>query len=141
MKMNYISSLKNKLYNYIPFIKKQDTSRPRVPLTTRSTPTHRPPDSQKTLKNRHKRKVIPKTIRNQVWRRFCGDKLDAKCFCCDQNLSYECWEAGHVVAESNGGKTTIENLRPICLSCNRSMGKIHMFEFMKKHQLSGLKNI
>ena len=87
------------------------------------------------------KKAIPKTIRNQVWRRFCGDRLDAKCFCCAQSLAYESWEAGHVLSEAKGGKSVIDNLRPICLPCNRSMGTKHMFEFMKEYQLSGLKNI
>ena len=36
---------------------------------------------------------------------------------------------GHVVSEFNGGKITIENLRPICVSCNLSMGTMDMNKF------------
>ena len=101
--------------------------------------------TQKKVQNRLPKKStkqsIPKTIRNQVWRRFCGNHLDAKCFCCDQHLAYESWEAGHVISDAKGGKTVVENLRPICLPCNRSMGTKHMYEFMKEYQLAGLKNI
>lgn len=88
-----------------------------------------------------RKKTIPKTIRNQVWRKYCGNKLDSKCFCCDRELAYECWEAGHVIAESNGGNTDIENLRPVCMSCNRSMGKTNMIEFMKEYHMKGIKNL
>lgn len=90
-------------------------------------------------KGKKKRKTIPKTIRNQVWRRYCGNSLDSKCFCCHQDIKYETWEAGHVIPASKGGPDTIENLRPICISCNRSMGNIHMKEFMKNYSLPGYK--
>lgn len=89
----------------------------------------------------YRKQHIPKTIRNQVWRKYCGNMLDGKCFCCCQAIKYESWEAGHIVAEVNGGQTNLENLRPICIPCNRSMGKTNMIEFMKRYHMSGLKNI
>lgn len=88
-----------------------------------------------------KRKTIPKTIRNQVWRKYCGNSLDSKCFCCLQELKYETWEAGHIIPASKGGPDTIENLRPICISCNRSMGDTNMKTFMKNYSLPGYKKI
>lgn len=94
-----------------------------------------------TNKSKYKKKSIPKTIRNQVWRKYNGNVLDGKCFCCCEVLKYESWEAGHIIAEANGGKTILENLRPVCLACNRSMGKMNMFDFMKKYHMSGVKNI
>lgn len=97
-------------------------------------------DSKKQSKPKQK-KTIPKTIRNQVWRKYCGNSLDGKCFSCNLSLAYECWEAGHIVAEAHGGQTIVENLRPICLACNRSMGKMNMYEFIKKYQMSGLENL
>ncbi len=42
------------------------------------------------------------------------------------------WECGHVVSDAGGGETILSNLRPICIACNRSMGKTHMDEFKKK---------
>lgn len=155
-KMNLLSSITNKISEYIPSFKQNKSFTPNKsnPIaTTKSTNKKtrtikitKTKDTQKitnskATNNKATKKGIPKTIRNQVWRKYCGDKLDSKCFCCDQVLSYECWEAGHVISEANGGQTTVENLRPICLSCNRSMGKIHMFEFMKRYQLSGMKNL
>ena len=41
------------------------------------------------------------------------------------------FEAGHIIAERCGGPTNIENLRPICSLCNRSMGLKNMIDFMK----------
>lgn len=94
------------------------------------------------LKSSKKRKrCVPKTIRNQVWRKYNGSTLDGKCFCCCLPLAYECWEAGHVISDAHGGESIVENLRPICLSCNRSMGKMNMFDFMRQYKMSGVKNI
>jgi hypothetical protein len=46
------------------------------------------------------------------------------------------WHAGHVVAESKGGgPTNVQNLRPVCISCNMSMGSKNMMEF--KAQIRG----
>jgi len=140
--MNLLSSITNKLSGYIPSFKSKQESPKPIPILPKKDTNTKSKSKKKTNKKKSStKKGIPKTIRNQVWRKYCGNKLDAKCFSCDQTLSYECWEAGHVLAETNGGETCVDNLRPICLSCNRSMGKMHMFEFMKKYQLSGVKNI
>ena len=40
------------------------------------------------------------------------------------------FECGHVKAKTNGGKNSVENLRPICGICNKSMGTNHMYDFM-----------
>jgi hypothetical protein len=37
-----------------------------------------------------------------------------------------------VIAESKGGEMTVENLRPICATCNTSMKTEHMFDFKKR---------
>lgn len=47
------------------------------------------------------------------------------------------FEAGHVIPESKGGKTHIENLLPICSTCNKSMGnRFTIHEFSKKFESS-----
>jgi len=127
--MNYFKSIIFSIYEKIPNFRKQvETKKSNI------QPKKLIPKKQKP---KYKKKTIPKTVRNKVWRKFCGNLLDSKCFCCQEHLSYECWEAGHVQPESKGGSCTIDNLRPICLACNRSMGTMHMFEFMKKYNLSG----
>lgn len=154
--MNLFTTITNKIIGYIPLSHKEskmtpDTNQkqivPKKKLNKQGTKENTKNQGVKKKKQGAQgvrgsgKQAIPKTIRNQVWRRFCGNHLDAKCFCCDQHLAYESWEAGHVISDAKGGKTVVENLRPICLPCNRSMGTKHMYEFMKEYQLAGLKNI
>jgi 5-methylcytosine-specific restriction endonuclease McrA len=40
------------------------------------------------------------------------------------------FDVGHVIAEKNGGTATIVNLRPICSSCNTSMGTRDMRDYV-----------
>ena len=37
---------------------------------------------------------------------------------------------GHIVSGYNGGKINVDNLRPICMSCNLSMGTKNMQDFI-----------
>jgi hypothetical protein len=39
------------------------------------------------------------------------------------------FHCGHVIAEANGGRIHVENLRPICSVYNNSMGTMNMKEF------------
>jgi 5-methylcytosine-specific restriction endonuclease McrA len=67
---------------------------------------------------------IPKALREQVWLHWMGKKFEGKCRVkwCSNTISVFDWEAGHNIPESKGGKTSLENLRPICSRCNKSMG-------------------
>ena len=42
------------------------------------------------------------------------------------------FEVGHVQSEKNGGTHEINNLRPICFSCNHSMATENMIDFVVK---------
>lgn len=85
---------------------------------------------------KYKKETITKRMREDVWKRYCGD-LDqsSPCLCC-QKHKIDVWNfhCGHVVAESKGGETNADNLRPICSQCNLSMKTMDMQAFMKKHQ-------
>lgn len=74
-------------------------------------------------------KTIPKPLREKVWRKD-NKTIQSICPICNQNeitaFNFEC---GHILAESKGGKLTIDNLRAICGSCNKSMGTRNMNEF------------
>ena len=89
-------------------------------------------DSAKPAKN--KRKGIPKSVRDQSWNRWIGPESGmAPCYCCRENIiSKASFECGHVIPDVHGGKSSVENLRPICLPCNRSMGAIDMRLFCKE---------
>ena len=83
---------------------------------------------------KYRKKNIPSTVKRLVWNTHIGEEIGkAKCLCCKvtdiTQLSFHC---GHIVAESNGGETTVANLKPICQNCNSSMGTTNMDDFMKK---------
>lgn len=67
---------------------------------------------------------IPKALREQVWRKHMGDVFKGKCVVtwCNNYMSVFDFEVGHNIPESKGGATLLENLRPICSRCNKSMG-------------------
>lgn len=77
-------------------------------------------------------RTLPLTLKKIVWAKHVGmDKGSTKCFVCKitdiHQMSFHC---GHVIPKSKGGENTPENLRPICQSCNSSMGTIHMDSFV-----------
>jgi hypothetical protein len=77
-----------------------------------------------------KRKGIPKKIRGEAWKIQFGDSTKGSCFCCKKGLDvFDDWHAGHIVSHSNNGKDTADNLRPVCGSCNLSMGTENMDAF------------
>jgi len=80
-----------------------------------------------------KRKSIPATVKKNLWIRFNGKKYKSPCFVCKEIIDIHNFEAGHVIAASQGGSDNISNLRPICKSCNRSMGDTDLNEFKKQY--------
>jgi hypothetical protein len=85
----------------------------------------------------YKKKAIPKKIKSLVWNKYIGeDNGTGFCLCCKmtkiKQMDFHC---GHFISEFNGGEMTVNNLRPICASCNSSMGKSNMDEFITKHKL------
>lgn len=78
-----------------------------------------------------KRKQIPKKLKEIVWDKYIGKEFNiSKCICCNYTeISKENHDCGHVKAVLRGGSNEIENLRPICESCNSSMGAMNMFDF------------
>jgi 5-methylcytosine-specific restriction endonuclease McrA len=76
------------------------------------------------------RRAIPKKIRGLTWKEHFGDSMRGACFCCKKTLeALDEWHAGHIVSHANGGKDTVANLRPVCISCNLSMGTENMDDF------------
>jgi hypothetical protein len=85
----------------------------------------------------YKKKYIPKPVKRNVWNKWVGKALGTSlCLCCKlteiDKMSFHC---GHIIAEKNGGEISVDNLRPICQSCNSSMGTQNMDEFIKKYKL------
>jgi hypothetical protein len=79
------------------------------------------------------RKSIPKSIRERVWKNYFSVAEKGICDCCRQRIQKSAWECGHVLAAASGGKDTVDNLRPVCRTCNREMGTMHMDEFKSRY--------
>lgn len=88
------------------------------------------------------RKSLPSTVRNSVWNVYVGPnkKID-NCFCCQYEIiSFANFECGHIKSRSKNGSDVIQNLRPICSLCNKSMGTLNMELFMTKYGFTKNKN-
>jgi hypothetical protein len=83
----------------------------------------------------YKKKSIPLSLKALVWNKYIGEEKGiGYCQCCRKNIikqiSFHC---GHIISERNGGSTTLNNLIPLCQTCNLSMGRHNMNEFVKKY--------
>jgi hypothetical protein len=90
-------------------------------------------NKRKKVKSKKRKETIPKGVKVSVWSKYIGrDKVKGMCYCCqDKIIHQDDFQCGHVQSEHNGGKVTIQNLRPICGICNSSMGTKHMIDYMK----------
>lgn len=79
------------------------------------------------MRMQQKKQTIPKSLRANVWVHYNGKKFNSKCYIdwCKTIITPFDFEVGHDIPESKGGKTCLANLRPICVSCNRSMSNIY----------------
>ena len=84
------------------------------------------------------RKPIGKTLRDQVWLKYMGNKAQGKCYCCKIRMIHITdFHVGHNKAVAKGGKNNISNLRPICGPCNRGMGTKSIEWYRKKYFSKG----
>jgi len=92
--------------------------------------------------SRGRKEKIPEAVRIAVWNNYIGRKKgEDKCFIgCGEPITRSNFECGHVKAEACGGKVTIQNLRPICSKCNKSIGKRDMEEFIQQYGFHKHKN-
>lgn len=88
---------------------------------------------QETKSKTQKRRAIPKRVRGLVWKAHFGEAMTGSCFCCLKIMeALDEWHAGHIIAHANGGRDNVENLRPVCISCNLSMGTENMDDFKQR---------
>lgn len=77
-----------------------------------------------------KKAKISKVLRTAVWYKWATKEQGViECFACGCWVSSMEFECGHVISEYNGGKTEVDNLRPVHSVCNKSMGKMNLEEF------------
>lgn len=83
---------------------------------------------------------IPKTIKALVWNEYIGeDKGIGACYVCQSKLDSKHFECGHIKAKVKGGSDTIDNLRPVCSLCNKSIGTKNMNDFKAQYFVSNNK--
>ena len=90
----------------------------------------------------YKKKKISRALREQVWIHNAGRRFEMKCpiSWCQNLIDVFSFQCGHNVPESKGGKTTLDNLVPICGRCNLSMGNSYTLdEWSSLHVLSSKK--
>jgi 5-methylcytosine-specific restriction endonuclease McrA len=83
------------------------------------------------------RQHIPKPLKLNLWNvHFSPERAYGLCYICSNQIHISNFEAGHVHPVARGGKNTLENLRPICGTCNKSMGAKNLYDF--KNQYFGI---
>ena len=89
----------------------------------------------KKKKLKIKKKKIPKNVKTNIWNTYIDANIPRhKCLCCKKSIILNTeFHVGHVISEFHGGTLEINNLRPICASCNYSMGTMNMVEYIIKY--------
>ncbi len=93
-------------------------------------------EKEKKEKKKYRTKqMIPKSVKASIWSKYIGVSInEINCpIGCGNKINANNFEAGHIIAESKGGKLTLENLRPICGVCNKSMNNKNMLEWLNEH--------
>jgi len=82
-----------------------------------------------------RKQKIPSKVRTDIWATYIGAHIaEHKCICCKKvTIKQSDFEVGHVLSEAQGGTLEINNLRPICSVCNKSMGSRNMVEYVKQY--------
>ena len=83
---------------------------------------------------KNRKATIPKALREQVWVQQIGQRFDSKCKVtwCTNRINVFDFQCGHNIPESKGGKTTVDNLVPICGRCNGSMSNQYTIDEWNK---------
>jgi hypothetical protein len=87
----------------------------------------------------YKKARIPKVVKEAIWNKKFGNIKEGHCYCCYRVIYSDDFQAGHIVAESKGGATTEENLKPICKPCNVSVSTHNMdtIKELRRKAISG----
>lgn len=89
--------------------------------------------SPKNTKNGGKKR-IPAAVRNMVWDNNISPELKiGNCYVCNSKISFSNFHCGHIIAEKDGGTIELNNLKPICMLCNTSMGTTNMNIFKQQY--------
>lgn len=79
--------------------------------------------------NSMRRKTIPQRLRTQVWKKRNPISTSGKCYVCNEDITYDDFNCGHIISVHHGGGTILSNLEPICGSCNRDMNIMNLNDY------------
>jgi hypothetical protein len=92
-----------------------------------------------TTKKKKTKEKIPLPVKHALWAKYFGDTMSGICHCCKttpiHSTNFDC---GHILSEKFGGSVHLDNLKPICRTCNSSMGTQNMDDYMEKYGLDKL---
>lgn len=115
---------------------KKSTSKPqinKIPMLSTEVIANNIYKPSKTTK-RSPKKRIPSAVRNMVWDNNISPELKiGNCYVCNSKISFSNFHCGHIIAEKDGGTIELNNLKPICMLCNTSMGTTNMNIFKQQY--------
>jgi 5-methylcytosine-specific restriction endonuclease McrA len=90
-------------------------------------------NSVKKSRSKH-RKSVPKALKDRLWDTTYGPEAgQGKCYVCGAIINSKRFEAGHIISVFHGGETTLDNLKCICSTCNKSMGTQNLENFKRTY--------
>ena len=86
--------------------------------------------ASKSFKDKGGRKNIPKALQQEVWKKTFGKCFEHDCYIswCTNTIDVWNFHTGHNIPLSDEGKTTVDNLKPICSNCNNGMSNEHSID-------------
>jgi 5-methylcytosine-specific restriction endonuclease McrA len=115
-----------------PSSKKAKTSSSETPKKKKVS-TRKTKSDEKSPKSR----VAMKAMSNTLFTKYITETNQVKCVICSTLLLQHNMQVGHVISRKNGGSDTIDNLRPICGSCNSSLGETNVTDYLRNHDPAG----
>jgi HNH endonuclease len=106
---------------------------PFFPSSHSSSSSRRTPELNRKNKNR---KSLSDCKRLAVWNTYIGKEVYKHlCIVCNDRMmekSERVYDCGHVIPVAHGGSDDIDNLRPVCHSCNIRMATKNMVKYMEE---------
>jgi len=130
---------------------KKEESKKEEPKKEETKPTEKIPkeilveaikeEGLKEKKVKKTKEKIPASVKNTLWSLYFPNTLQGNCQCCKTEvISKNNFDCGHIISEKEGGEVKLDNLKPVCRSCNSSMSTMNMNDFMKKYGFDKISN-
>jgi hypothetical protein len=82
---------------------------------------------------------VPARLRKACWETWIGKSAtESPCWLCEERM-IDVWNfhAAHCIPASRDGPMLVANLRPLCATCNLSMGNEDMLSWAERQRLPG----